>query len=110
VEKGAECARRKAGGNFIARNNAFKSVDAGACGLEKHAHIMCMNENRSTILRLCWILYVFPGEHCEAQEKPKRPIDGIMDNSFFLEEAYNQDEEVVLHIFSGLYGWSESEA
>src|SRR5882762_9986751 len=68
---------------------------------------MCMNENRSIILRLSWILFVFPGENCGAEEEPKRPIDGIMDNSFFLEEAYNQEEGVVQHIFSGLYGWDK---
>jgi hypothetical protein len=33
----------------------------------------------------------------------KRPIDGIMDNSFFIEEAYNQEEGIVQHIFNGVY-------
>jgi hypothetical protein len=32
-----------------------------------------------------------------------RPIDGISDNSFLLEEAYNQEEGVVQHIFSAYY-------
>ena len=31
----------------------------------------------------------------------ERPIDGIMDNSFFIEEAYNQEPGVVQHIFTG---------
>jgi hypothetical protein len=42
-----------------------------------------------------------------------RPIDGITDNSFLIEEAYNQEEGVIQHIFSALYtndsrhrGWS----
>jgi len=39
-----------------------------------------------------------------AQEDAKRPIDGIMDNSFLVEEAYNQEAGVVQHIFTGLYG------
>jgi hypothetical protein len=30
----------------------------------------------------------------------ERPIDGIMDNSFFIEEAYNQEPGVVQHIFT----------
>jgi hypothetical protein len=33
----------------------------------------------------------------------ERPIDGISDNSFLLEEAYNQEEGVVQHIFSAYY-------
>src|SRR5437879_970733 len=39
-----------------------------------------------------------------AQEAPKRPVDGIMDNSFLVEEAYNQEVGVVQHILTGLYG------
>jgi hypothetical protein len=42
-----------------------------------------------------------------------RPIDGISDNSFLIEEAYNQEEDVVQHIFTANYtndsrhrGWS----
>jgi hypothetical protein len=31
-------------------------------------------------------------------------VGGIMDNSFFVEEAYNQEAGVVQHIFSGSYG------
>jgi hypothetical protein len=31
----------------------------------------------------------------------ERPIDGIMDNSFFIEEAYNQEAGVVQHILTG---------
>ena len=29
------------------------------------------------------------------QEEPRRPVEGIMDNSFLIEEAYNQDPGVV---------------
>jgi len=36
-------------------------------------------------------------------EEARRPIDGIMDNSFFIEEAYNQEAGIVQHIFNGLY-------
>ena len=45
----------------------------------------------------------------------ERPIAVIEDNSFLIEEAYNQEEGVVQHIFNGLYtssgrrhGWSFS--
>jgi hypothetical protein len=34
---------------------------------------------------------------------PKRPVDGIMDNSFLVEEAYNQEPGVVQHIFTAFY-------
>jgi len=33
----------------------------------------------------------------------ERPIDGISDNSFLIEEAYNQEEGVVQHIFTAIY-------
>jgi hypothetical protein len=33
-----------------------------------------------------------------------RNVGGIMDNSFFVEEAYNQEAGVVQHIFNGIYG------
>jgi hypothetical protein len=39
-----------------------------------------------------------------AEEKPARPVDGIMDNSFLVEEAYNQEAGVVQHIFNAVYG------
>jgi hypothetical protein len=38
-----------------------------------------------------------------AAEDQQRPIDGIMDNSFFVEEAYNQEPGIVQHIFVGGY-------
>ena len=34
---------------------------------------------------------------------------GIQDNSFFIEEAYNQDPRVVQHIFNGLYTWDQDD-
>src|SRR6266850_178012 len=40
------------------------------------------------------------------QETPPRPVDGIMDNSFLIEEAYNQEKGVVQHIFTGLYSFA----
>lgn len=36
--------------------------------------------------------------------KQKRNVDGIQDNSFLIEEAYNQEPGVVQHIFTGFYG------
>jgi len=40
-----------------------------------------------------------------AQSEPQtRPVDGIRDNSFFIEEAYNQPPGVVQHIFTGRFG------
>ena len=37
--------------------------------------------------------------------RPKRNVDGIMDNSFLVEEAYNQEAGVVQHIFNAVYGF-----
>ena len=42
-----------------------------------------------------------------AEEKSQRPVDGIMDNSFLVEEAYNQEPGVVQHIFNAVYGMNE---
>lgn len=33
-----------------------------------------------------------------------KPVDGIRDNSFFIEEAYNQEPGVVQHIFTARFG------
>jgi hypothetical protein len=38
-----------------------------------------------------------------ADEQNSRPIDGIMDNSFLIEEAYNQEAGIVQHIFNAAY-------
>jgi len=37
-------------------------------------------------------------------EAPTPPVDGIRDNSFLIEEAYNQEMGVVQHIFTSLFG------
>lgn len=38
-----------------------------------------------------------------AGDTPPRKVDGISDNSFLVEEAYNQEAGVVQHIFTGFY-------
>lgn len=38
-----------------------------------------------------------------AAEMNERPVDGIYDNSFLIEEAYNQEKGVVQHILTGFY-------
>ncbi len=37
-------------------------------------------------------------------EERKRPIDGVSDNSFLIEEAYNQEPRVVQHVFTAQFG------
>jgi hypothetical protein len=41
--------------------------------------------------------------HAAEKATEKTPIDGIEDNSFLIEEAYNQDPGVVQHIFTAIY-------
>ncbi|HYG22398.1 MAG TPA: transporter [Verrucomicrobiae bacterium] len=41
------------------------------------------------------------------EEINRRPIEGIADNSFFVEEAYNQEPGVVQHIMTALYHTSK---
>lgn len=38
-----------------------------------------------------------------AEAKPEKPIDVIEDNSFLIEEAYNQEPGVIQHIFTAAY-------
>ncbi len=38
-------------------------------------------------------------------EEPARPAEGISDNSFLVEEAYNQEAGVVQHIFTALWSY-----
>lgn len=68
---------------------------------------------RSGFTLLCAFVTFAFGIIAEAQEA--RPIDGIADNSFLMEEAYNQEAGVVQHIFTALYasdsqrrGWAFS--
>ncbi|HUL71300.1 MAG TPA: hypothetical protein VLT17_13800 [Gemmatimonadales bacterium] len=49
------------------------------------------------VLALGW-----PGTHLEGQEAPRLPEPAFEDNSFFVEEAYNQATRVVQHI-NGLW-------
>jgi hypothetical protein len=50
------------------------------------------------------ILLVLCSGVAMADEDNRRPVDGIMDNSFLVEEAYNQEVGVVQHIFNAVYG------
>lgn len=47
------------------------------------------------------VIYSSPGNLAAAQKE--RPIDVIEDNSFLIEEAYNQEPGVVQHIFTARY-------
>jgi outer membrane putative beta-barrel porin/alpha-amylase len=48
-------------------------------------------------------LILFSAASAARGEEPKTPIDGIEDNSFLIEEAYNQEPGVVQHIFNAVY-------
>jgi len=48
---------------------------------------------------------LFLGEDPQAED---RLVDGIMDNSFLVEEAYNQEAGVVQHIATGIVSWDDS--
>jgi len=45
-----------------------------------------------------------PIDPVEIANETLQPIDGIRDNSFFVEEAYNQERGVVQHIFTARFG------
>jgi len=42
----------------------------------------------------------FSADFCAGEETPDRPAKGVQDNSFFIEEAYNQEAGVVQHILN----------
>lgn len=54
----------------------------------------------SSLLGLLCLSSFLAGASEPAGETPKRLADGIQDNSFFVEEAYNQGPGVVQHIFN----------
>lgn len=67
---------------------------------------------RRGIFAWCSALGIFFCAVTARADEP-RPIDGISDNSFLIEEAYNQEQGVVQHIFNAVYtndsqrrGWS----
>jgi hypothetical protein len=59
-----------------------------------------MRPSRPALLCLLMLLGNIPSADAPAQE---RPIDGIEDNSFLIEEAYNQETGVIQHIFNATY-------
>lgn len=50
------------------------------------------------------VVTLLAGDGTAEAAAPERNVDGILDNSFLVEEAYNQEAGVVQHIFTGLYG------
>lgn len=72
-----------------------------------------MKRKRATCLLISVISLIFATARSYAAEE--RPIDVIEDNSFLIEEAYNQEPGVVQHIFNAQYtrsagqrGWNFS--
>jgi hypothetical protein len=73
-----------------------------------------MNPTQHRLSFICAVLIFFSAAAARGAE-PKTPIEGIEDNSFLIEEAYNQEEGVVQHIFVAQYsrdpqrrGWAFS--
>ncbi|HEY2987435.1 MAG TPA: transporter [Candidatus Binatia bacterium] len=57
--------------------------------------------NRLHVLNLTFAALIVISAAARGDEKT--PIDGIEDNSFLIEEAYNQEPGVVQHIFTAVY-------
>src|SRR6266850_3285096 len=60
-----------------------------------------MQRRPATSLLIAMISFIFTATYSHGAEE--RPIDVIKDNSFLIEEAYNQEAGVVQHIFTALY-------
>ncbi len=77
----------------IGRRHFFSRVGGASLG---HATL---------ILSCVGALVLAVGAAKAEESKPeRRPAEGIQDNSFLIEEAYNQEPGVVQHIFTGRYG------
>ncbi len=60
-----------------------------------------MTPNFAPVALLRFTLSFAIAGHCAtAQEPEKRPAEEVQDNSFLIEEAYNQEPGVVQHILS----------
>ena len=60
--------------------------------------------SRTSVCSILCGLSVFTTASRAAEDaQPKRPVNGIMDNSFLVEEAYNQEPGVVQHILTANY-------
>ncbi|HEX7228480.1 MAG TPA: transporter [Candidatus Binatia bacterium] len=57
--------------------------------------------HRFYLIVIAWVVYISPATLIAAQKE--RPIDVVEDNSFLLEEAYNQEPGTVQHIFHAHY-------
>jgi hypothetical protein len=57
---------------------------------------------RRPLFAFCFLPGILSAQEAEPPER-KRPVEGILDNSFFIEEAYNQEPGVVQHIFNAVY-------
>jgi hypothetical protein len=53
---------------------------------------------------LCGLLLIAFSLQSGTAAEPERNVDGIMDNSFLVEEAYNQEKGIVQHIGTAQYG------
>ncbi|HWQ91098.1 MAG TPA: transporter [Clostridia bacterium] len=62
---------------------------------------------RSRLLTLSLIAACFHARAAEHSPGIGRNVEGIMDNSFLVEEAYNQERGVVQHIATLQYGWEQ---
>ena len=60
-----------------------------------------MQRKPATSLLIAMIGFIFTATYSHGAEE--RPIDVIEDNSFLIEEAYNQEPGVVQHIFTAIY-------
>ena len=60
-----------------------------------------MQRKPATSLLIAMISFIFSATYSQGAEE--RPIDVIEDNSFLIEEAYNQERGVVQHIFTAIY-------
>ncbi len=86
------------------RNLTWSKIVGGA-GWFGFGCLLCVAEQPIPPDKLSRIAFSHqPASSATSLAKSERNVDGIMDNSFLVEEAYNQEAGVVQHIFNGIYG------
>ena len=96
LDRGDELKKERIRGGNIAMK---RRNGQGGWLTQRHPKALCPITGMALLLA---ILCASFGWAAEVKEKP--PIEGISDNSFLVEEAYNQEPGVVQHIFTAQYG------
>ncbi|MBI4658403.1 MAG: transporter [Verrucomicrobia bacterium] len=97
---------------LLARRAPYKPIQMQIVSLASLASLVCLTAfSQPSGASEALLLVGFslqPQDTSPMVPKAERNVDGIMDNSFLVEEAYNQEAGVVQHIFNGIYSLNKA--